>query len=467
MPGKVGQVVDEARGPVSGFLDSALGMASGAMDSVSSGASTALDWGNTAGNAVNAAESSVWGGVTSAYDAASGAYNKVAPDFNKMNASVGSLVDMAEKGIHSGGQAMVDATSGVPVLGSLAQGAAWVGDTTAQVTGGAVKGAGDLTSMAGNAFFHPIDSAVGMAKGALGAAEHGGLMGIPGLGSAIKGAHGAYDILSGNTKGEYGANWGELVGHLAPGAQVDDDLKFWAGMGGGVEAWKDKPIEAASRTLMNLAPMAAGMAEGGLMLEGAPAPVGELPLPVGELPVPTSPLATTGHFPATFETAPTVPGAALEPLPPRGPIHAQVRGGPAVGPNGELTPGAVEPVVSPDTLPGLGDSAPFSEPPATRPDLGPPTQRSVPTQRGVGEPGPALPDEAAPLTERSPTPAFDDEALPPTQPSPGTVLIDDVLPSTQPRPPLNPVERALDPFRNVPDPDFRLSPSRRPRRGGR
>ncbi len=59
-------------------------------------ASKALDAGNAAGKAVLRAESAAWDGTKKAYGAATGAYDKVAPNFNESNKTLGELVDAGE-----------------------------------------------------------------------------------------------------------------------------------------------------------------------------------------------------------------------------------------------------------------------------------------------------------------------------------------------------------------------------------
>jgi hypothetical protein len=163
-----------------------------------------------------------------------------------------------------------------------------------------------------------------MAKGMWGMAEHmpGG---IPGMSTTLKGIHGLYDIATGNEKGEYGSNFGDLTKHLFdPRQQNKDDLTFWAGMGGGVQAWKDKPAEAFTRTLTNLAPMVMGAAEGAP--ERAPG-VAAVPEP------PISPMAES------------VPGSRLP-----GPPAAIDPSLPSVGPEGPSVPSEVPPEPAPDTV---------------------------------------------------------------------------------------------------------------------
>jgi hypothetical protein len=153
----------------------------------------------------------------------------------------------------------------VPVLGSLLKASAVVGDATADALGGVVKGAGDLATMAGNAVFHPIDAAEGMAEGALGIAEHVPI--VPSLNTAVKAGHGVVDLAEGKKDGKYGGSLSDLGEYLLldtqqepndPGKRTNTDVDFLAGMGSGTKAWSEKPMEAATRTLTNLAPTLLG-----------------------------------------------------------------------------------------------------------------------------------------------------------------------------------------------------------------
>jgi len=85
----------------------------------------------------------------------------------------------------------------------------------------------------------------------------------------VKAAHGMVDLARGKKDGEYGGSLKELGENLAMGTHTDPndpkkkkksnaDLDFAAGLGGGTEAWSEKPAEAATRTLVNLAPMFVG-----------------------------------------------------------------------------------------------------------------------------------------------------------------------------------------------------------------
>ena len=145
--------------------------------------------------------------------------------------ALGAGVDWYEKSAEDSSQKMAASAEGIPVLEQLAQASAFVNSTTANVTGGVVRGLGDLAGGVANAMFHPIDAAAGL-EGIL---EHNST--IPFMGSTLKAAHGAYDIASGNEKGEYGSSWGDLASHiLDPRKQQEDDAKFDSNLARGILA---------------------------------------------------------------------------------------------------------------------------------------------------------------------------------------------------------------------------------------
>ena len=232
---------------------------------VKGAASKTLDAADSAGKAVLKAESAAWDGTKKAYGAVTDAYDKVAPNFDKSNKSLGEGVDWLEEKAKEGNKKAAEKYAKVPVVGKVLKVSAAVANATVDATGGVVKGVGDLTTMAGNAIVHPIDAAGSMAKGALDIAEHVPM--APGVNTTVKAAHGMVDLARGKKDGEYGGSLKELGENLAMGTHTDPndpkkksnaDLDFAAGLGGGTKAWSDKPAEAATRTLVNLAPMFVG-----------------------------------------------------------------------------------------------------------------------------------------------------------------------------------------------------------------
>lgn len=280
---------EKASDPSPGVLDRLKTTASNAGKTVRGATAKALDAGNTAGKAVERAKSAAWDGTKKAYAATTGAYDKVTPDFNASNEALGKGVDAIEEKAKKGNTKAAERHGKVPVVGKVLKASAAFTNATIDATGGMLKGVGDLAAMGGNAFVHPIDSAESMAEGALGIAEHGPM--APGVNTTVKGAHGLVDLARGKKDGEYGGNLKDLGKNLAFGTHQDPnnpkdptkrtnaDLDFAAGLGGGTKAWIDKPAEAATRTLVNLAPMVVGADE----LAGKKA------TPKGGSPVPKAP----------------------------------------------------------------------------------------------------------------------------------------------------------------------------------
>ena len=260
-----------------------------AVKKIESAGSSAIDAGNTAGKAVEHAKAAAWDGTKKAYGATTGVYDKVAPNFNDANDALGKGVDAIEAASKEGNKKASKNAGKVPIVGGLLQASAFASDVTTEAVGGVVKGAGDIAAMGGNAFVHPVDSAQSLGEGALGIAEH--VPTAPGLNTTVKGVHGLVDLARGKKDGEYGGNAKDLAKNLLlntkqdpknPGKRTNADIDFLAGMGGGTKAWKEKPVEAASRTLTNLAPMLAGD-------EGAG---GKKPPPKGAPPVEGGPAAS-------------------------------------------------------------------------------------------------------------------------------------------------------------------------------
>jgi hypothetical protein len=457
LAGKISGVVGSVQSGVESGIDGAVGGITGA-------AKSAYGAADSAGKSIANAESGAW-------DAAKGAWNWVDSKYSAKNSDASKLqqqmnggvnekgekeegwVDKAENWLKQGNDKVLKSDDN-SVLGSLEKASAWMGNTTVDIMGGVVKGGMDLASMGYNAMAHPIDSAVGMAGGVLSMAEHVPL--IPGMNTTVKALHGAYDIATGNEKGQYGKDWGELGSHLFdPRVSANDDLNFAAGMGGGVDAWKAKPGEAAARTVTNLLPMllggeAAPVADTGAVAEAASEARVVSPLAT-EVPPPTnagpiSPLATDAPPPTTFGSAPTVAAPPIE-LPPATVPNPSLPFRPTL-PVTPLPPIPEAPFPFPEpginpfakTLPGFPGPQPFDpgivvrpgpgfEPPPatipggartpTIPGLGPVfepaplTQPGMPTIPGVG-PGrtPTIPGIPDPFIE--PPPDTVPQSRPPT-----------------------------------------------------
>lgn len=237
----------------------------GLLGKLAGAASSVLDMANAAGNAITNAESVAWDGAKSAYKTVTGAYDSIAPDPVGDNRALGKGVDSLEKTLKATNDKAAAEYASVPVLGTLAKGAAAMNNAVTSAAGGVLKGVGDLVSGAENTLVHPIDAALGLGEMALGAAEHAPL--LPGVNTATKAVHGVVDIARGKTDGVYGANLRELGDNLLhntqndpdhPGEKVNTDVAFVASFGGGMKAWSDNPIDAAARTVTVLGAPALG-----------------------------------------------------------------------------------------------------------------------------------------------------------------------------------------------------------------
>jgi hypothetical protein len=349
------------------------------------------------------------------YDMVSKGWNAITPDLHGANKLYGSYVDEQVKASKALGDFAVNATSDIPILGSVVKAGAVGMSGVEQGLAGLRKGGMDVATGTLNGVLHPVDAVTGL----VGMAEH-----VPGpAGTMLKGAHGLYDIATGNEKGEYGKNTSELWANLTDGdKQSEKDLEYWAQLGGGTKAWEEKPIEAGARTVANILPWILG-ARGMIKGSGKPpsAPVVEPPGSQPRLPPGTDP-ATAPTLPAEpgYPTVPRIP--KFQPLPEFPP---------------EVMP--LPPDTEPMPLP------PDMETPSTRPTIDDP----VPTK--TDPPGPAPdrePNGPAPDTERVPQ-------LPPEAPS-GPKTIPGLGPAETPYYPFEwpemPESRRSGPMPNEPQP---------------
>jgi Domain of unknown function (DUF4157) len=359
-------------------------------------------------------------------------------------------INALEKGAAAGNQKMVDESKGHWYEG-LAQSAAWMNNTSAQVTGGVLKGVGDIGFGLVNGIAHPIDAAGGL----LGIAEHN----LPMVGSVLKAGHGLADLgldaagVHYEGQGQYGSNFGELGNHLFnPLQQMEDDQKFNTNLVQGIvdpdrkglQGLKDKPVETVTRALTNIAPIVLGGAEAA----GAGESAGTVRPTVVEPAPPTlrSPFLPEGvPAPKPFNPAiPDVTPGVVDPLAPtvRSPaLPPEIVPGPATQPSPGVTPPATIRQPTP-TQPGLGpiDLPPDTIPnPKTLPGVGP---KTIP---GVAPEAPRLP-ELAPDTVRVPDLAPDTIPDPKTIPGIGPEGL-----GTKPSP-ISELDPAFDSIRNEPSP---------------
>ncbi len=288
--------------------------------------------------------------------------------------ALGAGVDWMEKKAGEGLDAGAKSAEGIPVLEQLAGAGAFVGKGMTNLTGGVIRGAGDIVGGIENVFAHPIDSAAGI-EGIL---EHNST--IPFMGSTLKAIHGAYDIATDKKNAEYGNSWGDLANHVFnPMQQMKDDQAFDSNLARGIvapgtkdwgDAWnhiKQNPADAFGRAVTNIAPMVMGLGEAAGGEEAGQASKG------------------------LAEPTPKPPSG---PLPERLPL-------PEPAPTPVEIPKPIEPLPSPGEPPP--SSAPRSSPPSTPepPGSGPPTKR-YPVGPS-GEPEPPVPGWNDPPSSRPPS----------------------------------------------------------------
>ncbi len=310
-------------------------------------------------SAISTVGSDIAGGAKAAY----GAYEN-ATDFKGAANQLDNGIDWVEKKSAEGNQKMVDQTQGIPVLGELAKASAFLGTQATDLTGGLLKGAGDVVSGLGSAVFHPVDTAAGLE----GIMEHNAT--VPFLSSTLKAGHGLYDLAV-NGGGQYGSSLGDLANHvLNPLQSSQDDAKYDSDLARGIltpgskswdESWqrmKDNPMDTLGRAAGNIAPMLLGDPE---------AAAGEDTSQVAKV---------ADNGPATLRT-PYKPEGVPEPAPFKPDI---------TGPKSDPAPPA------PDNVPSPSD--PGSVPPSQRPSYKPTGSRADwawDPQQYPGDPVPSTP----------------------------------------------------------------------------
>ena len=372
-----------------------------------------MDWLEEAGSGIAGAAGTVYDGYQKSTDFKSlQSGNPKLADESKgqwgegfIRGGINGEIDSALKMSAAGNQKMVDQSQGHWYEG-LAQGAAWLNNGSAQVTGGLLKGVGDIGFGLANGIAHPIDAAGGL----LGIAEHN----LMGAGTVLKAGHGLVDLgldaagVHYERQGQYGSSFGELGNHLFnPLQQMKDDQKFNTNLVQGIvdpdrKGWaglEDKPVETITRALTNIVPIVAGVAESA----GPPkaGTSGVRPPSIAE-PPPTlrSPFLPEG-VPAPKPFNPVIPEVTPGVVDPHAPTLRPPVAPPEVivGPDTQISPGGTPPstVRQPvPTQPGIG---PIDLPPDTIPQSRP----GGLTKPGLGPENPAI--KPQPISQLDP--AFD------------------------------------------------------------
>ena len=270
--GPVGGVASAATG--GGLLDSLGSTASSVGGSIAGGAKSAFNWANSAGKSIGDAESAIGRGALNA--------GKGIIDAQHTGGEILSLgEEEVDKGINSVEDALKHKKSntGNSTLDAMNDAGGWLGDQSVGFMGGLLKSGVGLVGGLGKMAVDPISTL----KGVEAFAEHD-MNWLPGVGTMLKGAHGAYDILNhtDKEKAQYGTSWGELAGHLFnPVTAGQDDAKFNGALATSILApgkdgwqnWIDRPGDAAGHAFGNIGQFFIGAGEVGAA--GDAAKVGE------------------------------------------------------------------------------------------------------------------------------------------------------------------------------------------------
>lgn len=270
------------------------------------------------------------------------------------------------------GQWLTSTTQGVPVIGSMARGEAWLANQGAQVLGGLAKGgvglAGGLTTMV----VDPIDTVAGIGQMA---AHVPGVMMPSAEAVQTQGLRGALD------------------------AERQQDAQFWSGVGNQIldpyrqEVAGGKSAEALGRGIFDIGSLLIDGGEGRAADAGGAARVAETTGGASRAAAAVEAAGEAGEASqagAGIQGAGTPPGGAMPPgVAPRGPLPVQQM--PAVP--ADLAPSTPPPPgwgAGPVGDWGPGDSVPH-QPPVQSPAFIP-SDAEAPTAAG----GPAIPRPATP-----------------------------------------------------------------------
>lgn len=357
-------------------------------------------------------DAGLWGNLKRGWGAEVKAEQDRSNEIDKFRGdAIDNTVDWLEGQAHKGGQAQIEATKDIPVLGTLAKGSAAVTDFSTELMGGFIKGAGNFAGGVASMAANPI----GTTKGLWAMGTH-----IPGIGLPAKILDKGIDVATGDKK--LGDAFDETLGSKA----TEDDAKFWKGVGGhflkpyGEAIDKGKYGEVAGRAIFDIGTIVAGAGEAGAagkaaetgdaanaaakVVEGAE---GANAIPKS-VPPPSSGVPTVRNPTPVFEPPPgSVPPSKL--VPSEAPPSTILPPAPVEGPPTLRTPGTDIPP-APSTVPSPPPSH-MPEPPSLSPttepapsNVPPSTIPSPPEHMPTHHP-PSPGDLTNPLIPKYPEPA--------------------------------------------------------------
>ncbi|MCE9575715.1 MAG: hypothetical protein K8W52_21375, partial [Deltaproteobacteria bacterium] len=192
-----------------------MGWLSDAWDATTDFASGAVD---TVGGVVSDAGAVVGDAAVGLYHAGVSAADTASDYIHRGEAGLMDGIHWVEDGVDSGTHALANMVSDVPILGTLAEGAADAVTFGTQFTGGVIGGASTLVGGVANAALHPIDTAVGLET----MAEH-----IPGpLGQSLRLGHNLLNVATGDE------SFGEAMDRsFNPMTAMQEDGRYWGNVG--------------------------------------------------------------------------------------------------------------------------------------------------------------------------------------------------------------------------------------------
>ena len=230
----------------------------GFLDSLGHGASSLL---HSAGDLASSAGHGIANVASDAYSGMSNAANAAGNFIHRTESGITSGLHSAEDWVDRTSHGLANRVQNVPVLGSLANGAADLVSMQAQITGGVLGGATSLVGGVANAVVHPIDTLTGLES----MAEH-----IPGPLNLLRTGHDAIDVMRGKR------GFGDMVNRAVnPMATMQEDGQYWKNVGSAVidpyrQSWNEGRYgEVAGRGIFDIGSFLIGAGEANAAAHGA------------------------------------------------------------------------------------------------------------------------------------------------------------------------------------------------------